>query len=160
MMRHEAVRQERKKAIRELLEREVVHGQEEIVERLRARGIEVGQACISRDLRELGVAKVGGVYRLSGAVAPPPPATALDLVGRLVVGVSPAGPHLLVVKTAVGGAAPVGIAVDKAAWPEVVGTLAGDDTLFIATRGLREQQRVRERLSTLVGIGSSKERPS
>ena len=150
MVSNEPTRDERLKAIRELLEKEPVHGQEELVERLRARGIEVTQASISRDLKEIGAGKIRGVYRLPGAAPVVEAPSPLDLVARLVVSVAAAGPHLLVVRTAVGGASPVGIEVDKAGWPEVVGTVAGDDTLFVATTGRREQQRVEERLALLI----------
>jgi transcriptional regulator of arginine metabolism len=57
----------------------------------------------------------------------------------------------VVVKTQVGAAAPVAIAIDRAAWPEVVGTVAGDDTLFIATTGLRARKRLLARLARLMG---------
>jgi transcriptional regulator of arginine metabolism len=149
-MTYDATREDRLRAIRELLETGAIHGQEELAERLHERGIPVGQASISRDLKELGAAKIGGVYRLTPVPAPEPPSP-VDLVARLVISAVPAGPNLLVVRTAVGGASPVGIAVDKAGWPEVVGTVAGDDTLFVATAGRREQARVQERLASLVG---------
>jgi transcriptional regulator of arginine metabolism len=136
--------------IRRILGTQAVRAQEELVRRLRGLGFEVGQASVSRDLREIGAAKIGGVYRIPEAASPvPPEPSPLDLARRLVVSMVPAGPHLLVVRTTVGGASPVGLAVDQAGWREVVGTVAGDDTLFVATPGLRQQAQVIRKLSAL-----------
>jgi transcriptional regulator of arginine metabolism len=63
-----------------------------------------------------------------------------------------AGPSLIVLKTTIGAAGSVAVAVDKAEWPEAVGTISGDDTIFIATSDQRTQQRLVERLHTLFGI--------
>ena len=61
-------------------------------------------------------------------------------------GFKPAGPHLSVVFTATGAAQTVALAIDRAAWPEVVGTMAGDDTIFVATAGAQDQKRFFQRL--------------
>ncbi len=147
-----AQREHRLLAIREILAEGPVPGQAELLARLRARGHEVAQSSISRDLRELGVAKVKGAYVLApdlepGTLAGPIPAPAVALPP--VVGIQEAGPHLVVVKTAVGAASSLAIAFDQARWPEVVGTVAGDDTVFIATTGRRGQLRLVERLQHL-----------
>jgi transcriptional regulator of arginine metabolism len=153
---------ERQDAIRAILEAEAVESQEQLVRRLKRRGFRVTQSSVSRDLAELGVAKVDGHYvaleRLAESAAPGRngAATAAVASERLAAVVSflreiaPAGPHLLVVKTPPGAASPVGIAIDAARWPEVVGTVAGDDTLFIATAGRAPQARVEARLAQLV----------
>jgi transcriptional regulator of arginine metabolism len=154
---------ERQDAIRAILAAEAVESQEQLVRRLKRRGFRVTQSSVSRDLAELGVAKVDGRYvaleRLAQAAAPDraggaaAPATADDdrlaAVASFLREVAPAGPHLLVVKTPPGGASPVGIAIDAARWPEVVGTVAGDDTLFVATPGRAAQARVEARLAQL-----------
>lgn len=149
-----AQRETRLGAIKALLEQEIVRGQGEIAQRLRTLGFEVTQSSISRDLHDLGVAKMQGRYVLAAALAAPEPAkpaAAYEAVLRAnVTGWSAAGPHVLVVHTVIGAASPVGLAIDHAAWPEVVGTVAGDDTLFIATAGKRHQNRLRERLTGLV----------
>ena len=153
---------ERQDAIRAILEAEAVESQEQLVRRLKRRGFRVTQSSVSRDLAELGVAKVDGHYvaleRLAEAAAPgrhgaAPAAVASERLAAVVSflrEIAPAGPHLLVVKTPPGAASPVGIAIDAARWPEVVGTVAGDDTLFIATPGRAAQARVEARLAQLV----------
>jgi transcriptional regulator of arginine metabolism len=159
---------ERQDAIRAILDAEAVESQEQLVRRLRRRGFRVTQSSVSRDLAELGVAKVDGRYvalaRLAESVAPGGPGggAAVAPRGRLaevaafVDGVAAAGPHLLVVKTPPGAASPVGIAIDAARWPEVVGTVAGDDTLFIATPGRAAQARVEARLAQLTRRSSAR----
>ena len=159
---------ERQEAIRAILDAEAVESQEQLVRRLKRRGFRVTQSSVSRDLAELGVAKVDGRYvaleRLTEAVAPNGPggATAptsgdgLAEVAPFVRKFAAAGPHLLVVKTPPGAASPVGIAIDAARWPEVVGTVAGDDTLFIATAGRAAQARVEARLSQLTRRSSAR----
>jgi transcriptional regulator of arginine metabolism len=132
-------RPRRHATIRQLLAGQAVRRQAELVDLLRREGFRVTQASVSRDLRELGAAKIQGAYRLEplGEVEP-------DLPGLRHL--LPAGPHLLVVGTVVGGASRVGLALDTAGWSEVVGTVAGDDTVFVATRSLREQRRLVRRL--------------
>jgi transcriptional regulator of arginine metabolism len=139
------LRNERRLAIVRILESEAIHRQSELVERLRAEGFEATQSSVSRDLKELGAAKLESGYRL-----PERPDTEdaadLDLVAELVRDIRLAGPHLLVVTTAVGAAQRVAVTLDRAAWPEIVGTLSGDDTIFIATVGATHQRRLRARL--------------
>lgn len=148
---------ERQQAILAILDAEAVGSQEQLVRRLRRRGFRVTQSSVSRDLADLGVAKVEGRYvpldRLAGAHpggAPVSNGGRLAEVAPFVEGIAAAGPHLLVVRTPPGGASPVGIAIDAARWPEVVGTVAGDDTLFIATTGRAPQARVEARLASLL----------
>lgn len=148
-MPHETEHKEiRQQAILGLLREAPAATQPELVGKLQARGIPATQSSVSRDLRELGVARVGGRY-----VAPADreaDEAGLDGVVRFVRSARPAGPHLTVVHTAVGAAQPVASAMDRATWPEVVGTVAGDDTIFIATGGARDQVRFLERLQRLL----------
>ena len=143
--------QQRQAAIAELLHREEVHSQAELVELLTTQGYSVTQSSVSRDLQEIGAARVNGHYVtpdvLRGAE---PAASELAEAAAFVKGVAPAGPHLLVVKTPPGIAALVALALDRASWPEVAGTLAGDDTFFVATAGRRQQARVAAKLAALV----------
>jgi transcriptional regulator of arginine metabolism len=142
------IQDQRRRAILAILRRHPVRRQEELVVRLAERGFDVTQSSVSRDLRDLGIAKVGGRYR-----TPAPPAgveEGLDAVAHYLRGVKPAGPHLTVVLTRVGAAQTVAIALDRAAWPEVVGTVAGDDTIFVATAGARDQGRLLHRLHHLL----------
>jgi transcriptional regulator of arginine metabolism len=62
-----------------------------------------------------------------------------------------AGTNLTVLKTTVGAAQSVAVAIDTARWPEVIGTLSGDDTIFIATAGAREQRQLADRLLAIFG---------
>jgi transcriptional regulator of arginine metabolism len=149
-------REDRHRVIRRLLRRHRVGNQGELVELLAGLDFMVTQSSVSRDLHELGAFKVDGIYRLpergeGGAATTPDPA----VIGRFVTGMRSAGPHLLVVRTAVGTAPAVGLAIDAASWVEVAGTIAGDDTLFLATPGRREQRRVEQRLIELSGKGQA-----
>jgi transcriptional regulator of arginine metabolism len=123
----------------------VVNRQAELVEMLRAEGYPATQSSVSRDLRDLGAAKLKNGYALP---QPPEPSDeqSLQVVAEFVRDIRPAGPHLLVVITAVGAAQRVAVTLDRIGWPEIVGTMAGDDTIFVATLGSNEQRRLRGRL--------------
>jgi len=138
-------RDRRRRAIVELVRRSRVASQEELLARLAARGIEATQPSVSRDLRDLGVAKAGGRYVLAGE-ASATGGEALAEIAPFVLDVRPAGPYLTVVLTTVGAAQTVAIALDRAGFPELAGTVAGDDTIFAASRTAAEQRRFVERL--------------
>jgi transcriptional regulator of arginine metabolism len=124
-----------------------VRKQEDIVRLLREAGHDVTQSSVSRDLRELGVLKAGGRY-----LAPQEATRPLEDFGALrpfVLGVATAGAALTVLRTATGSAQTVAAAIDKAEWPEVVGTISGDDTIFIATDTAAAQSAVVARLRSL-----------
>ena len=143
--------QQRRAAIEELLRHEEVHSQAELVELLTERGFSVTQSSASRDLQEIGAVRVNGRYVTGdalGGTAPSP--SELEEAVAFVKGVAAAGPYLLVVKTPPGIAALVALALDRAGWPEVVGTVAGDDTFIVATAGRRQQARVEAKLAALV----------
>ncbi len=141
--------EERWEAIRKILAEREVGSQAALQKELRKRGFRVTQSSVSRDLAEMGVAKVEGRYVDPEALAvEPPPPGLVDLAGFLL-GWSAAGPYLLVVKSTPGAASSVALAVDRAGWPEVVGTVAGDDALFVATAGRNHQARVEARLRDL-----------
>lgn len=138
---------DRRNAILRLLRGSSVRKQDELVGLLRREGYEVTQSSVSRDLRDLGVLKAGGRYL-------PPEANqrALDDFGTLrqfVRGVATAGSSLTVLRTTTGAAQSVAIAIDTAEWPEVVGTISGDDTIFIATDTAAAQTAVVARLRDL-----------
>ena len=137
--------QRRRRAIAELLRSHVIRRQSELVRLLRAKGLEATQSSISRDLRDLGVAKLTVGYSL------PEPARgnnadALRPVAGFVRDIRAAGPNLLVIATATGAAQRVCVTLDRAGWPEVVGTISGDDTIFVATPGAGTQHRLVARL--------------
>lgn len=134
----------RRDALAQILRRSAVRRQADLVRLLARAGHAATQSSVSRDLRELGVAKRGDRY-----VLPEEPQPALDSFGTVapfVRDIRAAGACLTVVRTTAGAAQSVAIVVDRAGWPEVVGTLSGDDTIFIATDGLRAQRAVISRL--------------
>lgn len=137
----------RHSAILRILRAAPVRKQDELVHRLREEGHEVTQSSISRDLRDLGVLKAGGRY-----LPPEDGNRSLDDFGTLrqfVRGLATAGSALTVLRTTIGAAQSVAIAIDKAAWPEVVGTISGDDTIFIATDTAAAQATLVARLRDL-----------
>ena len=135
----------RRRAIAELLRNHEIRRQSELVPLLRAKGLEATQSSISRDLRELGVAKLTAGYSLPQQ-SRRNNADALRLVAEFIRNIRPAGPNLLVITTAVGAAQRVCVTLDRAEWPEVVGTISGDDTIFVATAGAGAQRRLSARL--------------
>ena len=139
----------RRAAILRILRELTVRNQDELVKVLKKQGFEATQSSVSRDLRELGVAKAGDRYIIpADAGAGPSP---LAAIANFVTGVRTAGPSLTVIKTATGTAQSVAVVIDEAEWPEVVGTISGDDTIFIATEDGRDQRKLRERLRDLFG---------
>jgi transcriptional regulator of arginine metabolism len=122
----------RQRAILELLKHGPVASQEDLQRALRKRGLKVGQATLSRDIRDLRLAKTADGYSLfqgDGSSTPALPPVS-RLVREFVLEVRPAQ-NLLVIKTSVGSAQPVAAALDEQEWPEAIGTIAGDDTILI-----------------------------
>jgi transcriptional regulator of arginine metabolism len=122
----------RQRGILDLLKHGPVASQEDLQRALRKRGLRVGQATLSRDIRDLRLAKTADGYSLpqgNGFSAPALPPVS-RLVREFVLEVRPAQ-NLLVIKTSVGSAQPVAAALDEEGWPESVGTIAGDDTILI-----------------------------
>src|SRR4030095_5865573 len=153
----------RRAAILRLIRESTVHNQDELAKLLRKQGVDATQSSVSRDLRELGVAKAGDHYILCGSVAEPAAhytlpggdagaaaGTPFAAVSNFVMEVRTAGPSLTVVKTTTGTAQSVAVAIDESSWPEVVGTISGDDTIFIATVDARAQRKLTTRLREIV----------
>ena len=139
--------QQRRAVIEEILRREAIHNQLELVARLTERGLAVTQSSVSRDLHEIGAVRVEGRYVPPDALgAGEPHAAELVDVAGFVQGMAAAGPYLLVVRTPPGTRPWWRSPSTGRRWPEVVGTVAGDDTLFVATAGRRQQARVEARL--------------
>jgi transcriptional regulator of arginine metabolism len=157
----------RRDEILKVVREEAVHSQEELQRRLASRGFQVAQPTLSRDLRGLGLAKTP-----KGYVAPdaggtfPVPASAreqreslLERVLRTYVRSVATAHTLVVVKTPPAAAHPVGLAVDEAELPEVVGSIAGDDTVFLATRSPEIAGRLAARLTEILERPRSGRRP-
>jgi transcriptional regulator of arginine metabolism len=129
-----------------------VPNQVELLDLLAARGIEVNQATLSRDLRAMGVLKGPDGYEL-----PPDPvaspaddaATALWSAARGWLTSAIPAQNLVVLRTPPGGANPLAIALDRARWREVLGTIAGDDTVIVVARRGVEARRVAKALLDL-----------
>jgi transcriptional regulator of arginine metabolism len=136
---------ERRKAITRLLHEHAVTRQSELVELLRAAGFPATQSSVSRDLKDLGAAKLKDGYSLPDD-SDDGNAESLLNVAEFIRDIRAAGPNLLVVTTVVGAAQRVAVTLDRINWPEVVGTLSGDDTIFIATSTSTQQRRLRGRL--------------
>lgn len=141
-------------AILDLVRTQRVHSQDALRELLLGRGIDVAQATLSRDIRELGLVKAPAddgatAYTVPSNVTDPSPRLA-RLLPTLYVGADGVG-NLLVVKTLVGCAQPVAAAMDWEEWPEVVGTVAGDDTILLVLRSPDHLRVIMERLESIAG---------
>jgi transcriptional regulator of arginine metabolism len=141
----------RQNAIMELLDRGPIVSQDELQRLLRKRGFDAGQATLSRDIRELGLAKTSAGYSVPGREA----ASESDLpsVSRLVrefVTSVRAAQNLLVTKTSIGSAQPVAAALDGENWPEALGTIAGDDTILIVCEDKRSAGRLAGRIQGML----------
>ncbi|MDP2052199.1 MAG: arginine repressor [Acidobacteriota bacterium] len=144
---------QRLSAIQDVVEHEAVRSQEQLRQRLAARGFVVTQATLSRDIKELGLLKRSsdGAYQ-PPAVEETPPTTALGSLGKALteylINIEPVQ-QLIVLRTGAGQAQILGIAIDRARLPEVVGTIAGDDTILIIARDAKNALAVVKKLREL-----------
>ena len=141
----------RRDAIREILSGRPVANQGELLRRLGARGIRASQATLSRDMAMLGVRRAVGPDGPRYLVDENGGALPLDPVRRLVDGVESNG-ALVIVRTKSSAAATVARALDEAGITDVMGTLAGDDTVFVAPRRAGGGHRVAGKLRALFGL--------
>jgi transcriptional regulator of arginine metabolism len=137
----------RRRLIEELIRERPIATQGQLVRLLRRRGADCTQASISRDIAALGLVKTGGRYALPNGA--PPPGDPAPRLAALIRHVRPAGHNLIVVVTSVGEASATALAIDSARWPESAGTVAGDDTLFIACDGRAAQKKLLARLAAI-----------
>lgn len=137
----------RRAMIRRIVASRSVSTQAELVGLLSHSGVAATQASVSRDIAALGLVKVGGRYAQPQAAAP------LGSLRKKIEGrihrLALAGDNLIVLFTDPGEASIVALAIDAARWPTVVGTLAGDDTLFLACDGKAEQEKTLKALRAL-----------
>jgi transcriptional regulator of arginine metabolism len=147
-MLNDSHQQDRRGAIVRILRAGSVRGQQELVRLLKKAGHDATQSSISRDLRDLGVLKASGRY-----VLPPEEQTRTNgdfaTLAQFVRQLRRAGPSITVLRTTIGAAQSVAVAIDRAEWPEVAGTISGDDTIFIATATARAQEALIVRLRSL-----------
>jgi transcriptional regulator of arginine metabolism len=141
----------RQRAVLDALRAGPVANQEDLQRALRKRGFKVGQATLSRDIHDLNLSKTADGYTLPqgeavSSLALPP---VKRLVREFVLDVRPAQ-NLLVVKTIVGSAQPVAAALDEQEWQEMVGTLAGDDTILIVCPDREKAKTVATRIEEML----------
>ena len=132
--------------ITELISGEAVYTQDELRKQLRRSGIHVNQATLSRDLRELGVVKTVNGYAMPAAEEGAGPMPALEHLLREFVTDVREAENQLVLKTTPGSAQPVAAALDSEGWLEIVGTIAGDDTILIITPSRTVCHKVAEKI--------------
>jgi len=153
----EVMKQLRQRAIRDLVDQRPIRTQQELASALRERGFRTTQATISRDVAELGLGK-GSRDGRAAYVLPPrlrdAEVSGEDRLRRLLADVPVefrVADLILVIRTLPGSAHAVAAALDRTRWPEIVGSIAGDDTVFVATGDKTSLRRLRERLLGLSG---------
>src|SRR5215470_10385926 len=130
----------RQKTILDLVRGQQIASQEELLEGLRSRNIEVSQSTLSRDIQELGLAKTGGIYTVIDQESPRATEDAVRRILREFLTDVVVAQNIVILKTGTGNASTVSQAVDDAGWQEIAGSLAGENTVFIATRSVRESR--------------------
>ncbi|HEX6588441.1 MAG TPA: arginine repressor [Longimicrobiales bacterium] len=148
-------RTQRHSLILRILDANEVTSQEMLRELLADEGLAVAQGTLSRDIRELGLAKIPNadgvpVYTAPPEVTDPTPRLA-RLLPPLFIGADGVG-NLLILKTVTGGAQPIAVALDYEEWDEIVGTVAGDDTILIVLRKPSDLATIRRRLEEIAGV--------
>jgi transcriptional regulator of arginine metabolism len=139
----------RREAILHLVASRALATQEELVKALAEVGFNASQASVSRDVAALGLVKRGGLWATplrDSNVADPRE----ERISSYLLSVAPAGDHLLVLKTPPGEAPGVALALDHLNLDDVVGTVAGDDTIFVATVDGAAGRRLTRRLNDLL----------
>lgn len=144
----------RQSKILEIIKNNEIDTQEELVDRLKEGGYNVTQATISRDIKELGLTKVqseNGKYRyvqvdgqeqkISGKIT--------NMFREAVISILPCG-NLIVIKTLVGSANSAALLIDKLGMSEILGSIAGDDTLLVVCQTEKDVERIKERLDEVV----------
>jgi transcriptional regulator of arginine metabolism len=155
----EVMKQIRQRQIRDIVSRRPIRTQQELAAALREHGFRATQATVSRDVAELGLIKIG--REGTQAYALPPKLIEAETSGedrlRKLLADLPIELHeaglLLVVRTLPGSAHAIAAALDRARWPEVAGSIAGDDTLFVAFPDRGSLQRIKRRLLRLAETG-------
>jgi transcriptional regulator of arginine metabolism len=141
----------RHNAILKLLDQGPIPNQDELQRLLHRRGLDAGQATLSRDIRELGLVKTSSGYTLPGReVAGESDLPSVSRLIREFVTSVRAAQNLLVTKTSVGSAQPVAAALDDEDWPEALGTIAGDDTILIVCEDRRAASRLADRIQGML----------
>jgi transcriptional regulator of arginine metabolism len=146
-------KKQRLSIIKELIEREEIGTQEELTERLNALGYDVSQSTISRDINELNLVKTQGEnkkskYAFVDCGVKTASAQVISLLKQIIVSVDYAN-NLVVIKTPGGNAGTAGMAVDQMHFPQVIGTVAGDDTLLVVAKSNADAEIIVKTLKNL-----------
>ena len=141
----------RQKAILDVLRKGPVSSQEDLQRAVSRLGFAVGQATLSRDIREMGLVKGGHGYTLPEAGQGPTlmPPSVFRLVQDFLLEIREAQ-SLLVLKTKVGSAQPVAAGLDAETWPEILGTIAGDDTVLVISSDAKSARRLAIRIREML----------
>jgi transcriptional regulator of arginine metabolism len=149
------MKERRQRAILTLVATRPIHSQDELVSLLQSQGFEVTQATISRDIKELGLTKVpirsedGDIFKY---VVPSAPTSYVSRLHRTMAELSTtitASENLIIIRTSPGSAMMLASAVDEAGWPEILGTIGGDDTILVVVRSAAETPYVTQRFMDL-----------
>ncbi len=135
---------QRRAVLHRLLTKGPARTQHALVDALVAEGVTATQSSVSRDLRELGAIKTTEGYELPDSESDD--RQQMAGIADLLRKISPAGPNLLVIRTAIGAAQRVALALDRCAWPEMIGNIGGDDTVFVATESALAQKNLIARI--------------
>jgi transcriptional regulator of arginine metabolism len=136
----------RQTRILETIGKRIIRSQEELSSFLAKEGVEATQATLSRDIRELGLIKVRGNYQSPGEISSGPSTDNLRRAFEQFVIRTGISGNIVMIKTSPGNAHSIGAVLDAAQWPEVLGTVAGDDTVFVLLRNSRSGQKVLGRI--------------
>lgn len=139
----------RQSQILRLIRRKAIYTQEEMARELQALGIRSSQVTLSRDIRDLGLVKTARGYR---AVTMPAGGPQLETVLTEFLAEVRVAQNLVVLKTSPGNASTVASALDREDWDDVVGTIAGDDTVLVIAPNAMKARRVSQRLGRLARI--------
>jgi transcriptional regulator of arginine metabolism len=126
-------KKDRQRKLTDLVRVKSISNQHDLLNELSALSTNTNQATVSRDLQELGISKVNGIYTL-------PRIQSGESSFTDFLEVDTAGDYILVLKTSPGRASIIAISIDALHIPEIVGTIAGDDTVFVATKDLAAQK--------------------
>ncbi len=130
-------RKARQAWILETIGKRVIRSQEELSSFLSGEGIDTTQSTLSRDIRDLGLVKIRGRYQAPGEVQASPSAGHMRQAFEQFVLRTGVSGNIVMIKTSPGNAHSIGAVLDAAQWPEVLGTVAGDDTVFVLLRNGR-----------------------
>ena len=134
-------RRQRQLKILEIISTHAIHTQEELADALAREGWDVTQSSVSRDIAALHLVKVDGAYHRAATAQRPRHDPDEQRIADGVLTIEPAGDALIVLHTPPGEANRVGAALDRLAWPDILGNISGDDTIFVAVKNPAAQRR-------------------